>query len=113
MSKNARHLTILETRSRHPLVSAEVGQYQEIEGNWYVDPEAVDQNVLKTSRHEYHCPYKGRCFYVDFDDGKSRVERVAWIYDDPQSGWGHIKGRYGFYAGSTAAKFGKTKETLS
>ena len=78
-----------------------------------MDPEAVDQRVLRITSHEYRCPYKGRCFYVDFDDGQKRIERVAWVYDDPQSGWEHIKGRYGFYAGATAAKFGKTKDELA
>ena len=112
MNKTSQHLTIREVRSGRTFVSADPGQYQEIEGNWYVDPTAVDQSVLRTTKHDYRCPYKGRCFYVDFDDGGSRVERVAWIYDDPQPGWEHIKGRYGFYAGATAAKFGKTKDAL-
>lgn len=55
------------------------------------------------AKHEYH---------VDFDDWAGRVERAAWIYDDPEIGWEHVKGRYGFYAGVAAAKFGKTKDTL-
>jgi uncharacterized protein (DUF427 family) len=113
MSKESRSLIIREARSGRPFVHADPGQYDQIEGNWYVDPAAVDQRILRTTKHEYHCPYKGRCFYVDFDDGTNHTERVAWIYDDPKPGWEHVKGRYGFYAGSTAAQFGKTKDTLS
>lgn len=112
MSTNERHLLIHELSTGRQLVDAPQGQFDEIEGNWYVDPAAVSATVLTTTKHEYHCPYKGRCFYVDFDDGTRRAERVAWIYDDPKPGWEHIKGRYGFYSGSTAAKFGKTKDTI-
>ena len=61
---------------------------------------------------EYVCPYKGRCFYVDYVSGETRVPRVAWVYDDVKPGWEHIRGKYGFYAGETAAKFGKTKDTV-
>ena len=112
MKKTTQSLEIREARSGRPFVHAEPGAYQEIEGNWYVAPDAVDKRVLRITKHEYHCPYKGRCFYVDYDDGLIRVERVAWIYDDPKLGWDHIKGHYGFYAGATAAKFGKTKDAL-
>lgn len=113
MVKEQQRLVIRETRSAYRLADAAPGQYQEVEGNWYVDPSAVDQKLLRVTQHEYTCPYKGRCFYVDYDDGVRRVARVAWIYDDPKPGWEHIKGKYGFYAGAVAAKLDKTKDTLA
>jgi uncharacterized protein (DUF427 family) len=113
MVTEAHRLIIRESRSDYRLADAGAGQFQEIEGNWYVDPQAVDHKLLRITSHEYHCPYKGRCFYVDFDDGVRRVPRVAWIYDDPKSGWEHIRGKYGFYAGAVAAKFDKTKDSFA
>jgi uncharacterized protein (DUF427 family) len=68
---------------------------------------------LQLTDHEYVCPYKGRCHYVDFVSGNTRVSRVAWVYDEVKPGWEHIRGKYGFYAGETAAKFGKTKDTVA
>lgn len=112
MVKEQQRLIIREARSGYRLADAAPGQFQQVEGNWYVDPSAVDQKVLRLTEHEYHCPYKGRCFYVDYDDGMRRVMRVAWVYDDPKPGWEHIKGKYGFYSGAVAAKIDKTKDTL-
>ena len=113
MTSERQKLTIRESGSGRVLVEASPERYQKVEGNWYVDPAAVKSEFLVTTTHEYRCPYKGRCFYVDFHDGNNRAERVAWIYDYPKPGWEHIQGQYGFYAGETAAKFGKTEEHLS
>lgn len=110
--KEQQRLIICETQSTYCLTNAAPGEYQEIEGNWYVDPSAVDQKFLCTTQLEYRCPYKGRCFYVDFDDGVRCIPRVAWIYDEVKPDWEHIKDKYGFYAGAVAMKFGKTEDTL-
>ena len=67
---------------------------------------------LKMTSHEYHYPYNGRCHYVDFDDGTNRVPPVAWVYDEVKADWEHIRGKFGFYAGSTARKFGKTLDEV-
>lgn len=113
METTLTRLTIEDVASGTRLVNAGPGQFAEIEGNWYVDPAAVDTAHLQLTDHEYVCPYKGRCHYVDVVDGADRIPRVAWVYDDVKTGWEHIKGRYGFYARETAAKFGKTKDTLT
>jgi len=106
-------LQITESVSGELLVDARFETFSEIEGNWYVDPAAVKTEHLTITEHEYRCPYKGRCFYVDFDDGHRRVARVAWVYDDVKADWEHIRGKYGFYAGATARKFGKTRELVA
>jgi len=105
-------LVIRESVSGEVLADAGAGAFQDIEGNWYVDPSAVNAQHLKLTDHEYHCPYKGRCHYVDFDDGHRHAARVAWIYDDVQPGWEHVRG-YGFYSGATARKLGKTLDAVS
>lgn len=113
MHDTATRLTIEDAASGTRVVNAGPGQFAEVEGNWYVDPLAVDASHLQLTDHEYVCPYKGRCHYVDFVSGNTRVARVAWVYDDVKPGWEHIRGKYGFYAGETAAKFGKTKDTVA
>ena len=113
MNASGTRLLVEESTSGKRLVNAGPGDFREIEGNWYVDPIAVNAAHLELTSHEYVCPYKGRCHYVDFVDGDRRVARVAWVYDDVKDGWEHIKGKYGFYAGETAAKLGKTKDTVS
>lgn len=91
------------------LADAIDGQVQKVEGNWYVAPEAVNAARLEMTAHEYTCPYKGTCSYVDAvaADG-TRTTHVAWVYEHPKAGWEHIKGRYGFYAGEAARTMGKT-----
>jgi len=105
-------LQIIESSSGKKIVDAYDEQAIVAEGNWYIAPDAVAHAHLELTAHEYVCPYKGRCFYVDFVDGESRVPRIAWVYDDPKPDWVHIKGHYGFYKGETAASFGKTREEI-
>jgi uncharacterized protein (DUF427 family) len=106
-------LSIRESVSGEILAEAESGAFQEIEGNWYVEPSAVNTEHLRITSHEYRCPYKGRCLYVDYDDGERTVPRVAWVYDEIEPGWEHVRGKYGFYAGGTARKLRKTRDSIS
>jgi len=106
-------VVITEKSSGNVIADAREAAVQKVEGNWYVDGSAVDRSHLETTAHDYTCPYKGRCFYVDYVDGEKRVARVAWIYDNPKDGWEHIKGKYGFYAGEAADRIGKTVETIT
>ncbi len=110
--KTTQRLTIRDRESNALLASAGPGEFQQIEGNWYLEPSAVERAVLRVTDQEYHCPYKGRCLYIDFVTPERRVQRVAWTYDDVKPGWEHIKGKYAFYAGAVAEKIGKTKDSL-
>jgi uncharacterized protein (DUF427 family) len=93
---------IIEKSTGKVLADASGDRVQKVEGNWYFDPSAVS-NDLQMSSHDYTCPYKGKCYYADFVDTPRRVIDVAWVYGSPKSGWEHIKGKYGFYAGDRAA----------
>ena len=104
---------IKDKASGSVLADASGEQALQAEGNWYITPEAVDRTRLQMTAQTYVCPYKGTCFYADIVEGERRVERVAWVYADPKEGWAHIKGRYGFYAGESAKKMGKTIEETS
>ena len=104
---------IKDIESGAVLADASGGQAIKAEGNWYIAPEAVNQTHVKMTTHDYTCPYKGKCHYADFVDGDRRAERVAWVYGDPLKGWEHIKGHYGFYAGESAKRMGKTIEEVT
>lgn len=98
-------ITIREKDSGTTLAQAEPGTgAASYEGNWYFDPSAVDQSLLKVTSRTYTCPYKGTCNWVDYlgPDGRT-VKDVAWVYPDPKPGHEVVKGRYGFYAGSRGA----------
>ena len=110
---SGKSLVIREALTQMVVVRANPDQFEKIEGNWYVDPTAVDASFLRRTEHDYRCPYKGRCVYIDFDDGMHRINRVAWVYVDVLAGWEHIHGKFGFYAADTARKFGKTIDSLS
>jgi uncharacterized protein (DUF427 family) len=95
-------IIIRERESGAALAQAELGpSLTKYEGNWYFDPAAVDNSILKVTDRTYTCPLKGTCNWVDYvaPDGRT-VPDVAWVYPDVKPGHESIKGRYGFYAGS-------------
>ncbi len=102
------HVRIIDKASGAVLADAHDAQVQKVEGNWYIDPTAVNPNLQLTA-HDYTCPYKGTCYYADFVNGAARVPDVAWVYGEPKAGWEHIKGRFGFYAGDAK----KTRDEVS
>lgn len=69
------------------------------EGNWYFDPSAVNQDVLKVTANTYTCSYKGTCNWVNFSDGANEAKNIAWVYPTPKKGYEHIAGKYAFYSG--------------
>jgi len=89
---------IIEKSTGTVLADASGDRVRKVEGNWYFDPSTVSDK-LQMSSHDYTCPYKGKCYYADFYDSPRRVIDVAWVYGSPKTGWEHIKGKYGFYAG--------------
>ncbi len=99
---------IIEKSTGEVLADAREGQVQKVEGNWYFDPSTVNPK-LQLTQHDYTCPYKGTCYYADFVNGSERVPDIAWVYGEPKSGWEHIKGRFGFYAGDAK----KTREEVT
>lgn len=98
-------ISIVEKESGMRLAQAEEGQgVVSYEGNWYFDPQAVDQAALRVTDRTYTCPYKGTCNWVDHVRPDGRVVKdVAWVYPAPKPGHEVIRGRYGFYAGARGA----------
>lgn len=74
-----------------------------IENNYYFSPDRVNMTNLKLTDRTYNCPYKGRCYWLDYVDGDVTVPNIAWVYDDPMNGYEIIKGRIAFYSRETTA----------
>ena len=84
---------------------------QVCEGNWYFDPRAVNMEYLRVTERTYHCPYKGTCYWIDLQSPTIYAQNVAWIYDNPKSGWEHIKDQIGMYSHDTAGTVAMTAVT--
>jgi len=72
------------------------------EGNWYFEPEAVDMRFLDRTERTYNCPYKGICTWIEVDAPGVAGKNIAWVYENPSSGFEAIKGRIGFYTRETS-----------
>jgi len=70
------------------------------EGNYYFEPDKVNMKNLVVTDRIYVCPYKGNANWVDLQTDQGVIKDVAWIYQDPKSGYGQIKDHLGFYDGS-------------
>lgn len=69
----------------------------QIEDGWYFDPHTVDLEHLRITERIYTCPYKGVCHWIDLDTPQTRAQNVAWVYQNPKSGYESIKGYIGFW----------------
>lgn len=49
----------------------------------YVPRKDVDLTRLSRNQHTTRCPYKGTACYFDASVPGTRVERVAWSYENP------------------------------
>jgi uncharacterized protein (DUF427 family) len=64
----------------------------------YYFPRAdVRQELLSTTDHRTHCPYKGDAGYFSVTAGGVTAENAVWYYDHPYEEMGHLKGLLGFY----------------
>lgn len=95
-------LTVYEQPANTPLASGVEGETVTVfEGNWYFDPAAVDMSHLRVTERTYTCPYKGTCFWIDLESPTAHLENVAWVYNNPNPGYEHIKDLIGFHSRDT------------
>lgn len=70
-----------------------------IEGNYYFPIESVNKELLKDSKTESFCLWKGTANYYSLDvDGKENADAV-WYYAEPKDAAKAIKGRVAFWKG--------------
>ncbi|MCI0344114.1 MAG: DUF427 domain-containing protein [Chloroflexi bacterium] len=66
---------------------------------YYFPPDDVRFERLAASPQTSVCEWKGDATYLSFDDGRRRIENVAWRYPGPTPGYAAITGHVAFYAG--------------
>jgi uncharacterized protein (DUF427 family) len=97
---NNRIITIKESKSGEVLASAEKDNgVVFLEGAWYFEPAAVNQDHLTVTRRTYICPYKGVCYWIDLNMAEHQARDVAWTYFEVKPGYEFIQDRIAFYAG--------------
>ena len=70
-----------------------------VEGNLYFPADSVDRSVLRESRTQTTCPWKGEASYYSVEvDGEINRDS-AWYYPDPKDAAAEIKDRVAFWHG--------------
>ena len=64
----------------------------------YIPRADADMNLLKSTSHATHCPYKGDASYFSiFANGRS-ADNAVWSYEQPFPAMAEIAGYLAFYA---------------
>ncbi|MAY83712.1 MAG: hypothetical protein CMP59_06210 [Flavobacteriales bacterium] len=70
-----------------------------VEGNHYFPPNSVNQDLLKHSNTQTHCPWKGEASYYSLEvDGEDNPD-AAWYYPNPKEAAAEIKNHIAFWKG--------------
>ncbi len=83
-----------------------------LEGNWYFEPEAVNMEHLRVTNRVYTCPYKGKCYWIDFQAPGVKATNIAWTYFETKPGYEFIKDRIAFYVRDTVATMAVSEQAV-
>jgi uncharacterized protein (DUF427 family) len=73
--------------------------YEEVEGNIYFPPDAIDPAYFRPSQTRTFCPWKGTASYYSIEvDGRCNPD-AAWYYPDPEDAAKHIRRHVAFWRG--------------
>jgi uncharacterized protein (DUF427 family) len=78
-------------------VIADSDEYEEVEGNIYFPPDAVNDEFLHPSDKTSTCPWKGEAHYYDIVVDDDVNDNAAWYYPEPKDDASHIKDHVAFY----------------
>jgi uncharacterized protein (DUF427 family) len=85
-------------------VVAESDRFEEVEGNVYFPPDALNREYFTETDHTSVCPWKGTAGYFTLTvDGKANPN-AAWIYRDPKPAAANIKDHVAFWRGVTVER---------
>jgi uncharacterized protein (DUF427 family) len=82
IADTTRALRVLETS--HPPV-------------YYIPPEDVRSELLRSSRRHTYCEFKGQASYYDLVVGDREIHDVAWYYPEPSRGYEALRDHVAFY----------------
>ena len=83
----------------HGVTLAQSPRTEEVEGNQYFPPGAVDQVFFQPSEHTTVCPWKGTAHYYHVVVDGQNNENAAWYYPDPKPAASNIKDHVAFWKG--------------
>lgn len=65
---------------------------------YYIPPDDIDAECLKSCEGESWCEWKGSARYFDVEVGDMRAAKAAWYYPRPTAGFASLAGHVAFYA---------------
>lgn len=78
-------------------VVADSDTVEEVEGNLYFPPDAVDWSFFSDSPTVTHCPWKGDAHYYTLTVNGETETDAAWTYHDPRPAASAIKDHVAFW----------------
>jgi uncharacterized protein (DUF427 family) len=78
-------------------VVAEAERFEEVEGNVYFPPEALERAFVRPSERTTVCGWKGTASYFDLVDGDQVARDAVWTYREPKPAAADIKDHLAFY----------------
>ena len=73
-------------------VIAESETFEEVEGNIYFPPHALNQAYARESSKTSVCPWKGTASYISLVVNGDENQDAGWYYPDPKPAAANIKG---------------------
>lgn len=64
---------------------------------WYLPPDDVRTDLLRTTTFETTCPFKGQASYWSVDLGGAAHDGIVWGYEAPIEAAADIAGYFSFY----------------
>ena len=80
-------------------VIAQSDTFEEVEGNVYFPPEALNRALVKESSKTTFCPWKGTASYISITVDGNENSDAGWYYPEPKSAARNIKNHYAFWRG--------------
>ena len=65
---------------------------------YYIPAEDVETKHLSKSGKTYRCKWKGEAYYYNVRVHDKEAAHAAWSYEDPNPGYGDIRGYLAFYS---------------
>ena len=79
------------------VVLAQSDHTEQVEGNHYFPPDAINRQYFRASDRHTTCPWKGVASYYDVVVDGQEVRNAAWYYPEPKPAAQNIRNHVAFY----------------
>lgn len=83
---------------------AQSDRCEQVEGNYYFPPDAVQMEYFQPSQTQTVCGWKGTASYYTLVVEGTQNPDAAWYYPEPKPGAQNIKGYIAFWRGVTVSE---------